>query len=173
MSVCDGASLAASIRGVVRSLDRNVAVSELQTMTQLVESVTANTRFYLMLLGVFAVIAVTLAALGIYGVMHYTVTQRTQEIGIRVALGADARRVVGMVLRQGLRLAAAGVVTGAVAALALTRLMSTLLYGVRPTDALTFATTACLLAAVATIASVLPARRATRIDPLTALRVDG
>ena len=141
-------------------------------MSQVLESVTANTRFYLMLLGVFAVIAVTLAALGIYGVMHYTVTQRTQEIGIRLALGADSRRVVGMVLRQGLVLASVGVVTGAVAAIALTRLMSTLLYGVRPTDALTFAATACLLAAVATIASVLPARRATRIDPLTALRAD-
>jgi ABC-type antimicrobial peptide transport system permease subunit len=170
--VCDGASLAPVIRRVIQSIDRNVAVSEVQTMTHLVDSVTANTRFYLLLLGAFAGIALTLAALGIYGVMHYTVTLRTQEIGIRLALGPDATRVVGLVVRQALTVTGVGVGAGAIVALALTRLMSTLLYGVRASDVWTFAVTALVLVAVATIASALPARRATRIDPLSALRAE-
>ncbi len=169
---CDGAAIAPSIRGVVRSLDRNVAVSQVQTMSQLLDSVTANTRFYLLLLGAFASIALVLAALGIYGVVHYTVTQRTQEIGIRVALGADTRRVVGLIVQQGLAITLIGVGAGAVVAFALTRLMSTLLYGVGASDVWTFAATALLLIGVATVASALPARRATRIDPLRALRAE-
>jgi putative ABC transport system permease protein len=169
-ATCDGASLAPSIRGIVRSMDRNVAVSDVQTMMQLLDSVTANTRLYMSLLGVFAGVALTLAAVGIYGVMHYSVTQRTQEIGIRVALGADRRRIMGLVIGQGLVLAGTGVAVGAFTALGLVRMMSALLYGVRATDAWTFTATMLVLIGVATLASALPARRATRIDPLRALR---
>jgi ABC-type antimicrobial peptide transport system permease subunit len=124
------------------------------------------------LIGIFAVVALILAVTGLHGLISYSVVQRTREIGIRMALGAQASDVLKMVLRQGLAAVMAGIVIGIVAALALTRLMASLLYGVTPTDALTFASVALILTAVAIFACVLPARRATRVDPIVALRHD-
>ena len=169
---CDATVLLDPITAIVRSIDRNVAIAEPVTMTQALDSATADTRFYVVLLGVFAVIAVTLAGLGIFGVMHYLVAQRTREIGIRVALGAEPARVVRLVIGEGMRLAVTGSVVGVVGALLLTRLMAGMLYGVGATDVVTFAGTSMLLLAVAAFASWVPARRATRIDPLRALRSD-
>ena len=169
---CDAAALLEPVTAVVRSIDRNVAIAQPITMSQALDSSTADTRFYVVLLGAFAGIAVTLAGLGIFGVMHYVVSQRTREIGIRVALGAEPRLVVRLVVAEGMRLAIAGGLAGVVGALLVTRLMARMLYGVGPSDAATFAATTALLLGVAAFASWVPARRATRIDPLHALRSD-
>jgi putative ABC transport system permease protein len=169
---CDATTLLAPVAGIVRSIDRNVAIAEPIPMTRALDGSTADTRFYVILLCAFAAVAVTLAGLGIFGVMHYVVSQRTREIGIRVALGAEPRRVVGLVVAEGMRLALLGSVAGVIGALLLTRLMARMLYGVGATDLTTFAATSVLLLAVAAVASWVPARRATRIDPLHALRSD-
>ena len=123
--------------------------------------------------GLFAGVALLLAAVGLYGVLAYSVTRRQREIGIRLALGAQKRNVLVLVIAQGMKLALAGVAVGIAAALALTRVIGSLLYGVAPTDALTFATVPAILAITALAASYLPARRASRVDPMVALRVDG
>jgi putative ABC transport system permease protein len=132
----------------------------------------AQRRFALMLMLVFAAVALLLAAVGIYGVMAYTVAQRTQEIGIRVALGATPGSVLSMVVRQGMQLVGLGLAVGLAASLLLTRLVSSMLYGISATDVPTFAAIAAVLAAVALIAIIIPARRATRVDPMLALRAD-
>jgi ABC-type antimicrobial peptide transport system permease subunit len=132
----------------------------------------ATPRLTGLLLGVFAAVALTLAAVGLYGVLAYLVTLRTQEIGIRLALGADRPSVLGLVLRQGLGLSAAGIALGLAVALAAARVMGSVVYGVDPRDPPTLAAVVALLLAVSAVASWLPARRATRVDPLVALRTD-
>jgi putative ABC transport system permease protein len=171
-SECDAGAPAPQIRSAVRGAERNAPISEVQTMRALVNDATAESRFYLVLLTAFAAIALALAAVGIYGVMSYAVSRRTHEIGIRVALGADPRSIVGIVVRQALTVAAIGAGVGLVVAFAFTRLMRGILYGVAPTDLMTFLSVTAVLVGVAVVASLIPARRATRIDPLEALRSD-
>jgi putative ABC transport system permease protein len=156
----------------VRELDRTLPVANVNTMEQLLAQSVAQRRFAMLLFGVFAALALVLAGVGIYGVISYSVTQRTQEIGLRMALGAERGTVLRLVLGQGMKLALLGVTIGLGLALALTRLMQTLLFGVRATDPLTFALIALLLLAVALLACYLPARRATLVDPLVALRYE-
>ena len=141
-------------------------------MPELLSHSVAQPRFYIGLLTSFAVIAFALAALGIYGVISYGVTQRTRELGIRIALGADPRVVMRLVLGRGMLLTLIGMSIGLVGSLALTRLMSGLLFGISPTDPMTFALATMLLAGVAIAACYLPARRATKVDPITALRCE-
>ena len=143
---------------------------DVQPMSALVAMSMAQRRFSLVLMLVFAAVALLLAAVGIYGVMSYSVAQRTQEIGIRVALGATAGNVLRLVVKDGMRLVAAGLVLGLGGALAVTHLLTSLLYDVSATDALTYAVIALLLAAVAFVAIVIPARRAMRVDPIQSLR---
>jgi putative ABC transport system permease protein len=168
----DPAALAASIRREVRAVDANEPVFSVRTMDAVVASALAERRFTMLLLALFAVTALALSAIGIYGVMAYFVTQRTHEIGIRMALGASRRDVIGMVLGVGVRLAASGVVLGLVGALAITRAIATLLFGVSPRDPGTLIALSVTLTAVALVACYVPARRATRVDPIRALRYE-
>jgi predicted permease len=168
----DPAAVAPAMLGVVSSLDSNVPVSEIQTMDEVVAGATAQPRFYLVVLVMFAAVAVIMAAGGIYGVMSYSVSRRTHEIGIRRSLGATPRDVFALVVRHAMAVALAGAGVGLLGALALTHLMSSLLFGVRPVDPLTFVGVPVLLCAVALMASYIPARRATRIDPMSALRCE-
>jgi len=168
----DPARLISIARAKVRELDRDVPISNVNTMEQLVAQSVAQRRFGMFLLGTFALLALLLAAIGIYGVVSYSVTQRTQEIGVRMALGASATDVLKMVLRNGMSLALIGVGLGLVGAFGLTRLMSRLLFEVTPTDVTTFALVSVGLISVALLACYLPARRAMKVDPLEALRYE-
>jgi putative ABC transport system permease protein len=163
-------ALTGPVRQAIHALDPDVPLHKLTTMRQLVSASAAQRRFTLLLIAVFAAVALLMAAIGLYGVMAYSVTQRTQEIGIRVALGAQRADVLRLVVGQGLRLVAVGVTLGLMAALALTRLMQTLLFEVSATDPVTFAGVALLLTLVALLACWIPARRAATVDPLVALR---
>ena len=168
----DPAALAPAIRGAIHSLDANTPLSEIQTMDHVVAEANGQSRFYLILLGVFAAVALVLAGVGIYGVMSYSVSRRTHEIGVRMALGAQGRDVLRLVVFQGIVQALAGVAVGLAGALALSQLMAGLLYGTRPTDPATFAAVVLVLSAVAVAASYIPARRAAKVDPMVALRYE-
>jgi putative ABC transport system permease protein len=160
------------LRAALQRLDRSLPLGVVKTMEQRLAESLQQRRASALLLAAFAALAVLLAAAGIYGVMSYTISQRTRELGIRMALGAERGRVMGMVLGQGLRLALAGLGLGLLAALALTRVMASQLYGIAPTDPPTLAGLALGLLAVSTLAAFLPARHATRVDPMVALRLD-
>ena len=168
----DPMSVAGAVRGEIRQMDASLPVADVRSMDEVVSIALATPRLTGSLLGAFAAIALALAAVGIYGVLAYLVSQRTHEIGLRLALGADRSQVLRMVLGQGLSLAAIGVVTGLAGAFALTRLMRGVLYGVRPGDPATFVTVAAVLLLVALVASLLPARRATKVSPAVALRAE-
>jgi predicted permease len=161
-----------SIRGVLRRMNAEYVAYDAESMEQIISRSVAAQRYSMILLGGFAALALLLASVGIYGVISYVVGQRTQEIGIRLALGAQRGHVLGLVIGDGARLILIGLAAGAVAALALTQLMASLLFGVSPTDPLTFACVAMLLALVALLACYVPARRAARVNPITALRCE-
>ncbi len=165
-------TLMQSVREQVRALDRDLPVFGERTMSQVAAESVSRRRFAMQLVGLFGILALLLAAVGIYGVIAYSVTQRTREIGIRVALGASRSAILRWVLKQGMILTIAGVVIGLVGALALTRLLRSLLFGVGPTDIVTYGALAVLLTIVALIACYVPARRATKVDPLVALRYE-
>jgi putative ABC transport system permease protein len=169
-SLGDPHVLAAAAAAVVRDIDPTQPVAELRTMDRVVADTVARPRLILFLLGGFAGVALLLAALGLYGIISYAVAQRRHEIGVRVALGAQPGDVLGLVVRQGMRLTVRGLAVGLVAALASTRVMASLLFGVGTTDLPTLVGVSAFLAAVALLASYLPARRASRVDPMTALR---
>jgi putative ABC transport system permease protein len=166
----DPKSLADSIRRTVWSIDKDQPVSNIRTMNEIVAESVARQRFSVLLFGIFAAVALVLAAIGIYGVMSYSVTQRRGEIGIRMALGAQKYDVLKVTVGRGLVLVLVGVAFGIAGALAFTRMLNSLLFGVGATDKLTFATLSAILIAVAALASYIPARRATKVDPLVALR---
>jgi len=161
-----------AVKGVVASLDPDQPIENVMLMDQLLDLTTGDYQFFMKLFGTFASFAVVLAVMGIYGVMSYYVNQRTREIGIRVALGAKSGDVLGLVVRLALKLSLIGVVVGVALALAGTRLLSTFLYDVKPSDPLTYGAVAATLVTVALLASYIPARRATKVDPMTALRYE-
>ena len=166
----DPMSMAGAIKKEVLAVDKDQPVNNVRTMEQILSASISQQRFSMLLLGIFAGVALLLAAVGIYGVMSYAVAQRTHEIGIRMALGASRNDVVRLVVGHGLVLTAAGIILGLLCAFFLTQLMSSLLYGVSATDPLTFASIALILTGVALGASYVPARRATKVDPMIALR---
>jgi putative ABC transport system permease protein len=171
-TTADPGILAAAVRNEVHSIDPDIPLSKVSTMPQLISRSVAPRRFSMLLLATFGALALLLATVGIYGVMSYSVTQRTREIGIRMALGAQASDVLKMVLRGGIALALLGVVGGLAGAFVLTRWMAAILFGVTPTDAATFVLVPSCLILVAMLACYLPARRATKVDPLVALRYE-
>jgi len=163
-------AVADAIRRETKAVIPNLPPPLIRTMDDLLSETVAQPRLQTGLVSLFAGIALTLAAVGLYGVLAYLVTQRTREIGVRIALGAQKRNVLSLVIGQGMKLALAGVVVGVLVALALTRVLTSLLYDVRPTDPPTFVAVSLLLVAIALIACWLPARRAAKVDPMEALR---
>src|SRR6266852_4500418 len=168
----DPLTLLSTIHNQLRQLDPELPMPAVATMDQLLADSLSRSRFTMLLLGIFAAVSLVLAAVGIYGLIAYSVTQRTQELGIRIALGARPRDVFRLVLAQGTRLTLLGVAIGVLAALVLSRLLGALLFGVSATDPLTFFTVAGLLVVVALLACYIPARRAMRVDPIVALRYE-
>ena len=164
--------LPVTVRSQVRSLDSSLALFNVRTMQEVISQSMTDTSYQSLLLSAFALLALLLTAVGIYGVMAYTVTQRTHEIGIRLALGAHPGEILRLILRQGAQLTLAGVALGVAGALVLTRFLASLLFGIQSRDPLTFVVVATALAAVALLASYIPARRATKIDPMVALRYE-
>jgi ABC-type antimicrobial peptide transport system permease subunit len=160
----------AQVRRAVWSVNAELPLASVRTMQDVYDQSLVRTSFTLVMLGIAGVMALALGIIGIYGVISYVVSRRTHEIGIRMALGARPADILRMVLGQGAELAAVGIVLGLIASYALTRLMVTMLFGVRPTDPLTFAAVAIVLIAVALVACWIPARRAMRVDPMVALR---
>jgi len=168
----DPSRLSNAITSQIWALDKNLPVTEIQTMEQHMRDINAQRRFNVLLLSGFAALALALAAVGLYGVLSFLVTLRTREIGIRMALGATVSDVLRLVLASGIGTRAHWRYRGAVAGLALTQLMHSLLYGIAPSDPLTFVGAAVLLTLVALVASYFPARRAARVDPIQSLRSD-
>jgi putative ABC transport system permease protein len=168
----DPTALVGGLRSIMRELDSEVPVYSLVTMEERVSSSLGRERFFATLIAVFAAVALVLAAVGLYGVIAYAVTQRTHELGVRVALGASSTRISRMVVGDGLALTAAGAAVGIVGAVSAGKLLETFLFGVNSADSLTILGVVAMLAAVAVLASWIPARRAARVDPLVAMRGD-
>jgi putative ABC transport system permease protein len=168
----DPASTFGSLRSTVASIDPQLAFDGLQTMDSVIDRSVAPQRFNLALVALFAILSIFLAAVGVYGVLSYSISQRTREIGVRIALGAQPSRVLGMALREGMQLAVLGTVIGMAAGLVLTRLMSSLLFGITARDPLTFAGVGVVVVLVSLLACYIPARRAMRLDPIIALRYE-
>jgi ABC-type antimicrobial peptide transport system permease subunit len=166
------ADLTSQVRAAIRSVDPQVAITDVRTMPEVISESTGRARFYLTLLSVFAAVALVLAVSGIYGVLSYAVAQRTREFGIRSALGSTTTTTLALVTREGFRLIAIGVAIGLVGGMAATRVLTTMLYGVSPLDRATWATTTVTLVLVGLLATLLPAFRASRADPLLAIRAD-
>src|SRR5207302_1615967 len=168
----DPLALVPDVRRALRQMDTELPMASIASMDQLLSDSLSRSRFLMFVLGTFAAIALILTAVGIYGVIAYNVAQRTHEIGIRMALGAQRSNVLGLVLGQGTRLTLFGVAIGIVSALTLTRLMSSLLYGISAADPITFAIVIAILMGVAFFATFLPARHATQVNPIVALRYE-
>jgi ABC-type antimicrobial peptide transport system permease subunit len=166
----DPSAIAPSVRAVVRRVAPNAPVFDIKSMSARIATASAQTRFSAILLGLFAVMALSLAVMGIYGVLSFAVAQRTGEIGIRMALGAERGRVLALVMRDGAVLACIGLAIGLVTAVALTRVLRTMLFEVTTTDPLTYVAMALVLGLAVAAASWIPARRAAKVDPVTALR---
>jgi putative ABC transport system permease protein len=169
----DPTSIIADLRAIARDIDPRLAIDAAVPMERIVSGLTTRPRFYALILTTFGAIAGFIAVVGLYGVLSYVVSQRTKELGLRMALGARRGAVLKLVLRQGALVVGIGVVCGIAGAAALTRYLAGMLYGITGLDAATYAAVAAAFAAVALLASYLPARRATHIDPLAALRHDG
>jgi predicted permease len=168
----DAGVLAGGVRRELHALDPGIPVSHVRTMEEVLSKAQSRPRFLTLLLTIFSGVALLIATVGIYGVISYSVERRSKEFGLRMALGAQPGNILGLVMKQGFWLTAIGVIMGLGAALSLTRLMASLLFGVQPTDTITFVSVSALLAAVALLASYVPARRATQVDPIKALRYE-
>ena len=171
-TAADPLQMAAAVRTAVQSVDKDQPLARVRSMDQMLAASTGQRRLSMVLIGVFAALALTLASIGIYGVMSYTVTQRTNELGIRMALGAARGNVLALVVWQGMELALAGVAVGVFGSFWLTRLIGAQLYQVNARDPWTFALVAVTLSVIGFVATLLPAVRATRVDPVEALRMD-
>ena len=168
----DPAQIVSAVRKEILSLDRSVPIFDIRTMADRGADATSRTRFSALLLGIFSILALVLAAVGIYGVMSYAVSGRTREIGVRMALGAQPGNVLGLVMRDGIGVTVVGISLGLLLAFATTRVLGSQLYGIGTTDTLTFVGVSVLLGLVALAASYIPARRAMKIDPMVALRYE-
>jgi ABC-type antimicrobial peptide transport system permease subunit len=171
-SGADPGALTAAAKGVVRSLDPGLPIYDVRTMAERVDQSLARRRFSMLLLGLFAGLALALAMIGIYGVMAYLVNQGTREIGIRMALGATHGDILGLVIRQGMTLSFSGVALGLSGAFIISRFIRSLLFGIEATDAVTFTVVPTLLVLTALLASFIPSRRAAKVDPMIALRYE-